>query len=366
MTSRTPPPDPLPIRQTERSAFRLLLIALSIGFVWIIWPYAGAVFWAFVLALLFEPLKVRLARRWKGRDTLAALATLGIILLIVILPMALITVSLMQEFTSLYQRLKGGQMDLGQYVTRFVAALPTWAMGFADRLGLGDLAGLQARLGQALSQRGQELAGRAVDVGQNVLDFAVGFCISMYVLFFLLRDGRATAARIRAAIPLEPKAKDALLERFTKVIQATVKGNVIVAAVQGALGGLAFWVLGVHAPILWAVVMAFLSLLPAVGAALVWGPVALYLLATGSVWSGIGLIVFGVLVIGLIDNVLRPILVGRDTQMPDYMVLVSTVGGLAVVGLSGFVIGPVIAAMFLGAWELFAASRQRSGVDTAS
>ena len=183
----------------------------------------------------------------------------------------------------------------------------------------------------------------------------------MYLLFFLLRDGAAVAREIRAAIPLEPRIKARLLEQFTTVIRATVKGNVLVAAAQGTLGGLAFWVLGVHAPMLWAVVMAFLSLLPAVGAALIWGPVALYLLATGQLWQGFGLIAFGVLVIGLIDNVLRPILVGKDTRMPDYVVLISTVGGLALIGINGFVIGPLIAAMFMTAWQLLA--EERAGAD---
>ena len=117
-------------------------------------------------------------------------------------------------------------------------------------------------------------------------------------------------------------------------------------------------------PMLWAVVMAFLSLLPAVGAALIWGPVALYLLATGQVWQGFGLIAFGVLVIGLIDNVLRPILVGKDTQLPDYVILISTVGGLAVFGLNGFVIGPLIAAMFVSAWQLLAAERAAADAET--
>jgi len=147
------------------------------------------------------------------------------------------------------------------------------------------------------------------------------------------------------------------------VIRATVKGNILVAAAQGTLGGLAFWALGVHAPMLWGVVMAFLSLLPAVGAALIWVPVALYLLALGQVGKGLGLILFGVFVIGLIDNVLRPILVGKDTAMPDYVVLIATVGGLALFGLNGFVIGPVIVAMFLAAWQLLAAERRKAPTD---
>ena len=122
---------------------------------------------------------------------------------------------------------------------------------------------------------------------------------------------------------------------------------------QGVLGGLAFWFLGITGPLLWGALMALLSLLPAVGAALVWGPVAAYLLASGSLWPAIGLTVWGVLVIGLVDNVLRPILVGKETRLPDYLVLIATLGGLSVFGINGFVIGPVIAAMFLASWEIF-------------
>ena len=240
------------------------------------------------------------------------------------------------------------------------AALPSWASGLLDRLGLVDLPALQAKLIVAITQRGEAFAGRAVDIGSDALDLVVGFCIAMYLLFFLLRDGAGVARDVRAAIPLAADAKALLLERFTTVIRATVKGNILVAAAQGVLGGLAFWVLGVQAPMLWAVVMASLSLLPAVGAALIWAPVALYLLATGQLWQGVGLIGFGVFVIGLIDNVLRPILVGKDTQLPDYVVLISNHRrpGRAR-GLNGFVIGPVIAAMFVSAWQLLAAERER-------
>jgi predicted PurR-regulated permease PerM len=123
------------------------------------------------------------------------------------------------------------------------------------------------------------------------------------------------------------------------------------------LGGLALWVLDVRGALLWAMLMAFLSLLPAVGAGLIWGPVAVYLLITGAFIQGLGLIAFGVLVIGMVDNVLRPILVGRDTRMSDYVVLISTLGGLAVFGINGFIIGPVIAAMFIAVWGIYVAER---------
>jgi predicted PurR-regulated permease PerM len=175
----------------------------------------------------------------------------------------------------------------------------------------------------------------------------------LYLLFFFFRDGANLSRKIVEMIPLSSRHKHTLLEKLTTVIRATVKGNIVVAAVQGALGGVIFWILGVQGAILWGVLMAFLSLLPAIGAGFVWGPVALYFLATGSIMKRIILIAFGVPVIGLIDNLLRPMLVGKDTRLPDYVVFVSTVGGLELFGLNGFVIGPIIAALFISIWEIF-------------
>ncbi len=186
----------------------------------------------------------------------------------------------------------------------------------------------------------------------------VNLFVMLYLLFFLLRDGKALSAQAAQALPLKPRHTQRLLAQFATVVRATVKGNVVVALVQGTLGGLAFWVLGINGPLLWGALMALLSLLPAVGAAMVWGPVAAYLLSTGSLLSALGLTAWGVLVIGLVDNVLRPILVGKETRLPDYLVLIATLGGLAAFGLNGFVIGPVIAAIFLATWEIFVEMRQ--------
>ncbi|MEP7139825.1 MAG: AI-2E family transporter [Caldimonas sp.] len=346
----------------DRNAFLLLLVVLTVAFAWVVSPFYGAVFWGSVLALLFEPLHRRFLRPLGGRRSLAALVTVAVILVIVVLPLGLIAISLAQEATGLYQRVKSGDVNFGRYFAQILAAMPSWASSLLGRLGLDDLASLQARIAAALAERGESLAGRVFNVGQDVLDLVIGFGIAMYLLFFLLRDGIALVGRIRAAIPLADGPKALLFERFTTVVRATVKGNVLVAVAQGALGGLAFWFLGVGAPLLWAVVMAFLSLLPAIGAALIWGPVALYLLAIGQVWQGAGLIAYGILVIGLVDNVLRPILVGKDTQLPDYLVLISTIGGIAVIGLNGFVVGPLIAAMFVSAWELMSRERREGRV----
>ena len=337
--------------------FLLLVVVVTLAFALILWPYYGAVFWATVLAILFAPVYRRFQERMGGRSTLAALATLLVIVLLVILPAALVSILLMQEGVALYARIQSGELDIAHYLRQLTDAIPAWAAQMLDSAGLGSLNGVQERLSTGLAKGLQFFASQALNIGQDTFDFIVELFVMLYVLFFFLRDGRQLAARIRAAIPLQENVQHHLGRRFINVIRATVKGNIVVAILQGLLGGLAFWFLGIHATVLWAVLMAFLSLLPAVGSALVWIPVAVYLLVSGATWQGIGLIAYGVLVIGLVDNVVRPVLVGKDTKMPDYVILVSTLGGMAIFGLNGFVIGPVIAAMFIAVWGAMAAAR---------
>ncbi|GAA4000636.1 AI-2E family transporter [Comamonas faecalis] len=332
----------------------ILTIAATLAFGAVLWPFNGAVFWAVVLAIVFTPLHRRLLVRLRGRRNLATLATLLVCLVIVILPLLVIGSSLIQEVTAAYQRVRSGQLNFGNYAQQILAALPPWALGLLDRINLTQPAELQARLATLGAQASQLLATKAVDVGQDTLQFIVSFGVMLYLLYFLLRDGRHLAARIRAALPLDAHHQHALSEKFITVIRATIKGNLAVAAAQGALGGLIFWLLGIQGPVMWGVLMAFLSLLPAVGASLIWGPVAIYFLATGATGQGLVLTAYGILVIGLVDNVLRPLLVGKDTKMPDYVVLISTLGGMALFGLTGFVIGPAIAALFMACWDLFA------------
>jgi predicted PurR-regulated permease PerM len=357
--SQAPPPDPYAL---EYKSFLLLLVAVTLAFGWILLPFFGAVFWGAVLAIVFAPLNRRVCRRLNGRENLAAVLTLTVILVLVVLPLAVVTSVLVQEGTSIYRRIQSGDLDFARYFEQIVAALPAWAASLLERLGLNDISDLQRRLTASASQGGQAIVTRAFDIGQNTLDFVVSFFITLYLAFFLLRDGSGLARRIWSAIPLDADSKRDLSVKFATVIRATVKGNILVAAAQGALGGIALWYLGVHGAVVWAVLMAFLSLLPAIGAAIVWLPVAIYFLVTGQVWQGIALIAWGTIVIGLVDNVLRPLLVGKDTKMPDYLVLISTLGGMALFGLNGFVIGPVIAAMFLAAWDIFVEARARGQV----
>ncbi len=190
--------------------------------------------------------------------------------------------------------------------------LPSWATDLLDRVGLRDLADVQAKLSNALGKGTTFFAAEALDIGLGTINFVVSFAIMLYLLYFFVRDGEALTRRITHAIPLPPDQQHALVAKSIAVIRATFKGNLLVAAVQGALGGLIFRFLGINAPVLWAVVMALCSLLPAVGAAIVWVPVAIYFLATGSVWQGVVLLAYGAFVMGLVDNLLRPRLVGKE------------------------------------------------------
>jgi predicted PurR-regulated permease PerM len=344
--------------QAQQRTLLLLLFAVSAAFAWILWPYSGAVFWAAVLALLFTPPYRQLVRLMAGRRSLAAATTLLLCLVVVILPMALIAAALVQEASLVYQDMQSKKIDVAAFVQQIIDALPAWMTGLLQRLGIGDLASMQHKLAAAAAQASQSIATQAVGIGLNTFDFFVSAGVMLYLLFFFLRDGGRLAARVDRAIPLSREHKSELLGKFATVVRATIKGNVLVAAAQGALGGLIFWVLGVEAALLGGVLMALLSLLPAVGAAIVWVPVAVWFLLAGSVWKGLTLIAFGVFAIGLVDNILRPILVGKDTQMPDYLVLVSTLGGIAIFGLNGFVIGPAIAALFIAVWDLFSSRDQ--------
>src|SRR5690554_4527846 len=342
----------------ENKSFILLLALVSVAFVWLLLPFYGAVFWGTILAVIFQPMQRRFEARLNQRRGLAALITLTIILLMVILPVSLLAGALVQEGAAIYQRMDAGTLDFGDYLQQVINALPSFAQDLLARFGLTDISSVQERVSQLAMSGSQFLATKAFSIGQNIFQFLISFAIMLYLLFFLLRDGRQVAAKVRRAIPLGEIYKQHLLSKFTTVVKATVKGNIAVAAIQGALGGFIFWVLGLQGALLWGVLMAVLSLLPAVGASLIWGPVAIYFAATGALWEAAILTAFGAIVIGLADNVLRPILVGKDTKLPDYVILISTLGGLALFGLNGFVIGPLVAALFIAAWSLYAEARE--------
>ena len=258
------------MRSLEDRTLLLLVIAVSLAFAWILWPFFSAVLWATVLAIVFAPLYRRLLRSIGPHPNIAALATLLIVVTLVILPLSLTAASLVQEATSSYDRIQSGELNLGTVFQQLRDALPAWITNLLDRLGLTNLGAVQERLADALKKGSQFIAAQALSIGQGAADFVLGLIVMLYLLFFLLRDGGALSKRIQDAIPLPPKQERDLFSKFTTVIRATIKGSVLVAVLQGALGGLIFWLLGLHAPVLWGVVMGLLALLPALGAALIW------------------------------------------------------------------------------------------------
>jgi len=331
---------------------RLLLIGVTVALAWILLPFYGAILWASIIALLFTPLFRWLLLRMNGRRSLAALLTMCVALVIVILPAILLALSLAHEAGIVYGQLQSGELDPSRLLRGLFDALPAWLSSVMAYFGLAEFDLLQRRLMELLTRGTGLIATHTLSLGQDVFTLMLSVFITVYLAFFLLRDGASLVRSLRRAIPMAHDDKQDLIDKFAVVLRATVKGNLVVAIVQGALGGLAFWVLGIGAALLWAVLMAVLSLLPIVGPTLVWLPVAVWLFVTGSPWEGIGLAVFGVLVIGLADNVLRPLLIGRDTGMPDYLVMITTFGGIAALGLNGFVVGPTVAAMFIAVWHI--------------
>lgn len=340
------------LRKTlELKSFLGLLILVSIAFLWILQPFFGPVFWACALAIIFHPAQSRFLGNLKHRPNIRSLITLGFCLIIVIIPVIFLVSSVVAQAASLYQQIDSGEIDPAKKIEQFESSFPI-VQNTLGRFGV-NLDDLKKQAVNFAMNSGKYIAQYTFNIGQNAFKFVLNFCLMLYLTFFLLRDGNQLLELMIRALPMGDTRERLLFAKFAEVTRATVKGNLVVAMVQGALGGLIFWVLGIPAALLWAVVMAFASLLPAVGAAIIWAPVAIYLLAVGNYVDGIILIAFGGGVIGLVDNLLRPVLVGRDTKLPDYLVLLSTLGGMALFGINGFVIGPLIAALFIAFWGIF-------------
>lgn len=337
----------------QELSFFAVIIMVTAAFVWLTMPFYGAVLWAVILAVLFDPLHRKL-EKWLGRRrNVAAVISVLACICIVVIPGSMILAALAQEAADLYSRITTQEFDVGVLLARIRDALPRFMLDAFSALNLGDVTEIQVRLTSFLLQSSQTIATKAVIVGQSTAQLLVSLGVMLYLLFFLFRDGSNLVAMVRNASPLSDRYTDHILGKFTSVVKATVKSNVIIAVIQGAIGGATFWMLGIEAALLWGVLMAVLSLLPALGTALVWGPVAGYLLLTGEYLKGAVLLTIGMLVISTVDNLLRPLLVGKGTRLPDYVVLVSTLGGLFLIGANGFVLGPLIAAVFISVWSLF-------------
>ncbi len=346
----------------EKRSFLLVLALVTLLFLFLMKPFFGVIFWACVVALIFYPLHLRLLARLHHRPNTAALVSLLTCVVIGVLPTLFVLGSFVKEGAGLYQRLQSGELDPRALFDQLRQSFPA-AEAMLARYDI-DLNNLRELTADAAIAGSGYVAGHAMKLGQGTLRFFLSLGVMLYLAFFLLRDGPRIVTALVRALPLGDERERLLFAKFAEVTRATVKGNLVVAAIQGALGGFIFWALGISAPVLWGVVMAVFSLVPVVGAAAIWAPAAVYLLVTGNWISALILTGFGAGVIGLVDNIVRPILVGRDTKLPDYMVLLSTLGGFALFGISGFVIGPLIAALFVVLWDIFAQEFSAEGVVT--
>jgi predicted PurR-regulated permease PerM len=342
-----------------------ILVIITIAFGLLIEPFFGAIVWSVVAGVLFQPLFQRVLALCGGRPNLAATITLTLIILLIIVPAILLGMALVNEAASFYLQIRDGEIDFGRAFREFEAMLPSAVQAQLAEYGMADFSEIQARFGATIQNMLQFVATQAFNVGQGAFNLMLILGVMLYLTYFLLRDGPDLLGRIGAMIPLSDDKLAVLGDKFLVVIRATIKGTFVVALLQGAIGGVIFWLLDIRGALLWSVLMAALSLIPAIGTGFVWAPVGIYLLVTGSLWEGVILLLCGFFIISMVDNVVRPILVGRDTRLPDYVVLISTLGGLQLFGFNGIVIGPLVAALFIAIWSIFAEVNRGEVVTTA-
>lgn len=322
-----------------------ILIGLAVGACYVIglmlWPFLPAIVTSAVLAVLVRPAFQRFARRFRRRDVAAFIATI-VVFFLGLLPAVGVSMLLVEE-------LRTGITWIGTDGVGLLSPagpLARWIAAISRSLGLegADLTGVLSGQAQGIAT---VIAARTVGLFTGLGGWLLQGAIALFTLYYLLRDGDALIRYVKWLLPLEPAASDRLFGEASEVMHATVFGSLVVALVQGALGGIAFWALGLHAPVVWATIMGVLSILPAVGAWCVWVPAAVFLLLSGEVLRGLILAAAGTLIISTIDNVLRAILVSDRAHLHPLVVFFSVLGGLVVFGATGIIIGPVLFSLAL-------------------
>ena len=350
------------IRSFENRSFLLVVGLVTVAFAYTIAGFLLPVFWAVVFAIVFYPMFRRIRLALGGRGVPASLLTLLAIFLLIIVPVVLVSLAVTNEAVGLYGRFASGEINVTEQVRQVEAMLPRLTR-MAARYNI-DVDRVRTGIEQGAVTISRNLASQLLALGQSAFTFVLLLVVTFYTLFFFLKDGEKLVARLIKVLPLGDPRERRILSKFAAVTRATVKGTFVVAIVQGAIGGVAFALLGLGSPVLWGVIMALMSLVPAIGAAAVWIPAAVFLALSGEPGKALILTGVGAGIIGLVDNALRPVLVGRDAGMPDYVILLSTLGGIAAFGVSGLVIGPVVAGLFLTIWEIF--GEEFGDLDTAA
>ncbi len=352
--SDKPSPDPAAgALRFRRTALILMVAGISVLFLLVIQRFILAVLLAAIFAGLAYPLYGWLVRRLGGRKKRNKLAAIGTILVLlggVGIPLAGFLALVATEAVQVAQGAEGWVQSQADHLERLrglVERIP-----FADQLIPEGDAVIQQAI-EIAGRTGPALMGTVAAATRGTLGFLLQIFIFLYALYFFLLDGRDILRRILYYIPLSSEEEGQLLERFLSVSRATLKGSLLIGILQGGLAGLAFWVAGVPGSAFWGTVMVVLSIIPAVGAALVWVPAVVYLFMVGQIVPALGLLIWCGTVVSLLDNFLRPRLIGRDAKMSDLLILLSTLGGIFLFGAVGFIVGPIVAALFVTVWHIY-------------
>lgn len=344
--------------QNKKIRWWLLLLVTTIA-LYLCWlmvkPFAAVLAWATVLVIVFYPVHQRLVRKTK-RPALSALLSCVLVILTILIPVALVTFAVLRELSGAANSLQTSLAALLDPNSPLTGPPLRWLSGFVDveQLSSGQVV-------EWLKGKSGAIAGQTLGFLGGALGVVVQMFFVVFTMYYLFRDGDRIFGVIRDALPLERKQAEDILERTRDVVGASVYGLFSIAIIQGTLGGLAFWVLGLPSAIVWGVAMVFLSMIPMLGAFLVWVPAAIYLFATGHYLKGIFLVLWGTLVIGMIDNFLRPKLVGGRTKLHELLIFFAVLGGLQVFGVLGIVLGPVVLAITLALVDVFRAADRADG-----
>jgi predicted PurR-regulated permease PerM len=339
---------------TQNNLNKLVLLGLvaiiSLLFLGMIAQFLMAIFMAGIFAALTQPLFKWLTARLGGNRYLAASANLILLLLVVLLPLSLLAGIFVAQAVDVGKSLTPIAVNFVREPEAFVTwlhELPYYneVMAYEDEL--------KNRLAQSIEAAGSFLVGGLSVVAISTAHLLFMALVFLYTFFFFQLDGHKVVHAILYYLPLEDRVERRLLTKFTLVTQAMIKGTLLIGLLQGGLAGIAFAFAGIPHAVFWGTVMAVLSIVPGIGSAVVWVPASVILIIQGNIAAGLGVMLFCALVVGSIDNLLRPILVGKDTNMHELMIFFGTLGGLFTFGMAGLLIGPVIASLFLTIWEIY-------------
>ncbi|MBK1645712.1 AI-2E family transporter [Thiocapsa imhoffii] len=333
-----------------KSIVLVMAFGITLLFLAMIQKFLMALFLAAIFSALARPLFLRLETRFGGRRHLASAATLAVMVILVLLPLTLligVVIAQAIEISAVVTPWVKAQLASPDSFSEGLRRLPF----YEELLPLRNL--LLEQVGEAVSITSKFIVGGLSSLTIGTLNFFLMSFVILYSMYFLQMDGDRVVERILYYLPLKAADERIMLQKFTSVTRATIKGTLVIGLLQGGLAGIAFAVAGIDNWVFWGTLMVVLSIIPAVGAALVWIPACIVLAFQGQVMTALLLGLFCALVVGSLDNILRPILVGRDTQMHELMIFLSTLGGLVMFGFTGIFIGPLIASFFISIWEMY-------------